>query len=104
MLKRAGVGGTVLLWLYIDEVGAVQRTVLAESRGYEHLDEAARKVAEKMELRPAINRDKTTAVWLAQSIDFSVTRVADGRSSPIVDYCFPRGSWRGGQLRPLSRR
>ena len=73
MLKQAGVGGMVLLWLYIDEVGAVQRTVLAESSGYEQLDEAARKVAEKMHFRPAMNRDKTTAVWLAQSIDFSVT-------------------------------
>jgi len=73
MLKQAGVGGTVLLWLYIDDVGQVQRTVLAESSGYEQLDEAARKVAEKMHFRPAMNRDKTTAVWLAQSIDFSVT-------------------------------
>ena len=73
MLKQAGVGGTVLLWLYIDDVGQVQRTVLAESSGYEQLDEAARKVAEKMHFRPAMNRDRTTAVWLAQSIDFSVT-------------------------------
>ncbi len=73
MLKQAGVGGTVLLWLYIDEVGQVQRTVLAESSGYEQLDEAAKKVAAKMQFRPAMNRDKTTAVWLAQSIDFSVT-------------------------------
>ena len=73
MLKQAGVGGTVLLWLYIDKVGQVQRTVLAESSGYEQLDEAAKKVAEKMHFRPAMNRDKTTAVWLAQSIDFSVT-------------------------------
>jgi protein TonB len=73
LLKQAGVGGTVLLWLYIDKVGQVQRTVLAESSGYEQLDEAAKKVAEKMHFRPAMNRDKTTAVWLAQSIDFSVT-------------------------------
>ena len=73
MLKQAGVGGTVLLWLYIDDVGHVQRTVLAESSGFEQLDEAAKKVAEKMQFRPAMNRDKTTAVWLAQSIDFSVT-------------------------------
>ncbi len=73
LLKQAGVGGTVLLWLYIDDVGQVQRTVLAESSGYEQLDEAAKKVAERMHFRPAMNRDKTTAVWLAQSIDFSVT-------------------------------
>lgn len=73
MLREAGVGGTVLLWLYIDDAGRVQRTVLAESSGYGPLDEAAKKVAEKMVFRPAMNRDKKTAVWLAQSIDFSVT-------------------------------
>jgi TonB family protein len=73
MLKQAGVGGTVLLWLYIDEVGQVQRTVVAESSGYEQLDDAAKKVAERMQFKPAMNRDKRTAVWLAQSIDFSVT-------------------------------
>jgi protein TonB len=73
MLKQAAVGGTVMLWLYIDEAGAVQRTVVAESSGHEQLDEAAKKVAEKMQFRPAMNRDKKTAVWLSQSIDFSVT-------------------------------
>ena len=73
MLRQAGVGGRVLLWLYIDDSGAVQRAVVAESSGYEALDEAAKNVAAQMEFRPAMNRDKRTAVWLAQSIDFSVT-------------------------------
>ena len=73
MLRQAGIGGKVLLWLFIDEGGEVQRTVLAESSGHEALDEAAKKVAERMLFRPAMNRDKKTAVWLAQSIDFEVT-------------------------------
>ena len=34
--------------------------------------EAARQVAEKMVFSPAFNRDKKTAVWLSQSIDFAV--------------------------------
>lgn len=72
MLRQAGIGGTVLLWLYIDEAGLVQRTVLAESSGYDELDAAAQQVAEKMVFSPAFNRDKKTAVWLSQSIDFDV--------------------------------
>jgi protein TonB len=73
MLRQAGIGGTVLLWLYIDAGGTVLRTVLAESSGHEALDDAAKKVAERMQFQPALNRDKKTAVWLAQSIDFAVT-------------------------------
>jgi len=73
MMKSAGVGGAVVLWLYIDERGQVQRTVVAESSGFEQLDAAAEKVASKMRWSPAMNRDKKTAVWLSQAIDFSVT-------------------------------
>jgi protein TonB len=72
-LKSAGVGGAVVLWLYIDEDGHVLRTVVAESSGFNQLDEAAQQVASKMEWKPAMNRDKKTAVWLSQAIDFSVT-------------------------------
>jgi TonB family protein len=72
MLKSAGVGGAVVLWLYIDEQGQVQRTVVAESSGFEQLDAAAEQVAAMMRWSPALNRDKKTAVWLSQAIDFSV--------------------------------
>ncbi len=72
-LKSAGVGGAVVLWLYIDEDGQVLRTVVAESSGFDQLDEAAQKVASRMMWKPAMNRDKKTAVWLSQAIDFSVT-------------------------------
>ncbi len=72
-LRTAGVGGAVVLWLYIDENGEVLRTVVAESSGFEQLDEAAQQVASRMRWKPAMNRDKKTAVWLSQAIDFSVT-------------------------------
>ena len=72
-LRQAGIGGAVVLWLYIDEQGQVQRTVVAETSGYDQLDAAAQQVASKMQWKPAMNRDKKTAVWLAQAIDFSVT-------------------------------
>jgi len=72
ILKRAGIGGAVVLWLYIDEQGQVQRSVVAESSGNDQLDRAAQEVAAKMQWNPAMNRDKRTAVWLSQAIDFSV--------------------------------
>ena len=53
--------------------GAVQRSVVAESSGYAQLDEAAQEVADRMVWKPAMNRDKKSAVWLSQAIDFSVT-------------------------------
>ncbi len=69
-LREARIGGRVLLWLYIDASGRVQRTVLGESSGSETLDEAAQEVAAKMLFSPALNRDQKTAVWLAQSVVF----------------------------------
>ena len=70
-LREARIGGRVLLWLYIDASGRVQRTVLGESSGMEALDEAAQEVAVKMLFSPALNRDQKTAVWLAQSVAFN---------------------------------
>lgn len=73
-LREAGIGGTVLLWLYIDEQGQVRETRVAETSGVPALDRAAREVAARMEFTPAQNRDRATAVWLAQPIDFESVR------------------------------
>lgn len=70
-LKDAGIGGTVLLWLYVDERGRVQETRVAETSGYAALDRAAQEVATEMEFTPAQNRDRVTPVWLSQPIDFT---------------------------------
>jgi protein TonB len=69
-LRDAGIEGTVILWIFVDEQGAVQRTEVKESSGYEVMDEAALSTAEKMKFAPAMNRDKATPVWLAQPITF----------------------------------
>lgn len=71
-LRRAGVGGVVNLWLYVDEVGHVVKTVVKESSGYLALDQAAGQVAINMRFSAAKNRDKVTAVWVSQPITFSV--------------------------------
>jgi len=70
--QDSGVGGTVVLWMYVDEQGEVRRSRVRESSGYRALDEAAMEVAQSMEFSPALNRDDPTAVWVQQRIQFQV--------------------------------
>jgi len=72
LLRDAGIGGTVLVWFFIDETGTVQKSQVKESSGHKALDEAALKVAEIMRFSPALNRDKKVAVWVALPITFAV--------------------------------
>jgi TonB family protein len=74
MLKEAGIGGRVLLWVFVDENGTAARSQIHTSSGYPALDNAAAQIVEQMEFSPAMNRDKPVGVWIAQPIDFSVTR------------------------------
>lgn len=71
LLKDAGVGGTAQVWFFIDEDGAVQRTIINESSGHEELDNAALEVAGKIEFTPALNRDKRVPVWISLPITFA---------------------------------
>jgi len=74
MLKEAGIGGRVLLWVFVDARGKALRSQINSSSGYPALDNAATRIVEQMKFSPAMNRDKPVGVWIAQPIDFSVTR------------------------------
>jgi TonB family protein len=71
-LKESGIGGTVLLWVYVNEQGEVDNSRVQESSGYTALDQAAHRVADRMVFSPAMNRDNRTAVWVQQRIEFEV--------------------------------
>lgn len=71
-LKENSIGGTVTLWVHVDETGEVEKTRVRKSSGYDALDRAARKVARRMQFSPALNRDRKTAVWVQQRIHFQV--------------------------------
>lgn len=71
-LEEAGVGGRVVLWVYVDDRGRVLTTRVRRGSGYRDLDAAAGEVASRMEFRPAMNRDRRTAVWVQQAIEFVV--------------------------------
>jgi TonB family protein len=71
LLRDAGIGGTPVIWFYIDEEGRVNKLQLSRSSGYPALDQAAMSVASIMQFSPAINRDKKVAVWMEIPISFT---------------------------------
>ena len=70
LLRDAGIGGTTLLWMLIDETGTVQKTQVKEKSGHDALDQAAQKVGEVMQFTPALNRDQKVKVWIQLPIVF----------------------------------
>jgi periplasmic protein TonB len=69
-LRDAGVGGTVIMHFFINDQGIVDNVLVAESSGYERLDEAALRVAQEFEFTPAMNRDQQVPVWIQIPITF----------------------------------
>ncbi len=69
-LREAGIGGTVILHVFVDADGVPTRSQIAESSGYPQLDAAAREVIDRMEFSPALNRDKPIGVWVRQGVTF----------------------------------
>lgn len=72
LLRDAGIGGTTLVWFFIDEEGSVQELQIRDSSGHEALDQAALKVAEVIRFTPALNREKRVPVWISLPITFRV--------------------------------
>ncbi len=71
-LRDAGIGGTVRVWVYIDENGDVKNTRVVDSSGYPALDQAAIEVMQAVKFKPALNRDQRVAVWVQFPVTFQV--------------------------------
>lgn len=74
LLKDAGIGGQVDVWLLIDTTGVVRSARVQRSSGNSGLDEAALTAAREFRFTPALNRDRKVSVWLEIPITFSVKR------------------------------
>lgn len=74
LLRDAGIGGNVNIWVFIDVNGKVKNAQVQKSSGNASLDNAALMAAQKFEFTPALNRDKRVSVWVAIPISFSVRR------------------------------
>lgn len=72
LLREAGVGGTTVVWFFIDAEGRVQQNRVAQSSGHAAIDEAALRVAAMIEFTPARNRDERVPVWVQFPITFQV--------------------------------
>jgi protein TonB len=70
ILRDAGVGGRVTLWLLIDENGRVIDTDVRESSGQEAFDSAAARVAGIMRFSPGKNRENNVKVWVSLPVLF----------------------------------
>lgn len=71
-LREAGIGGTVVLDMFVDDGGIPSRARVRTSSGYGALDSAALDVSARMRFVPAQNRDKPVGVWVRQAISFTV--------------------------------
>ena len=71
LLRDAGIGGTVTVWFFIDEQGAVVNQEVSTSSGHQALDEAALRVASVFRFTPALNRDEAVPVWVSLPISFT---------------------------------
>ncbi|HKK27201.1 MAG TPA: TonB family protein [Gemmatimonadota bacterium] len=67
-LRERAVGGSLLVWLYVDERGDVARALIRRSSGYPSMDAAALRAADAMRFAPALNRDRTVGVWVSQTL------------------------------------
>ncbi len=82
LLRDAGIGGTITVWFFIDDIGTVRKTLVNESSGHQALDEAALRVANQFQFTAAMNGEKPVPVWISLPITFATT--ADQAERPAV--------------------
>jgi periplasmic protein TonB len=71
LLREAGIGGRVLLWVFISERGEVENAVIKEGASHQAFDDAALAVVPLMVFSPAINRDRRVPVWIELPLVFT---------------------------------
>ena len=76
ILQDAGIGGTVVVWAFIDEKGVVRNCQVHTSCGIVALDEAAVGAVMEFRFHPALNYDKHVPVWVSIPITFVVMRTS----------------------------
>lgn len=72
LLRQAGIGGEVVVWVHITAAGVVEDSRVFQSSGQPELDEAALRVARSVEFSPAMNRDRRVPVWIQFPLTFRV--------------------------------
>lgn len=73
-LKEAGIGGTTVLHLFVNEEGRVQNKLVKRSSGNAGLDNAALSVLEIAMFMPARKGHQRVPLWVEFSITFRANR------------------------------
>jgi TonB family protein len=100
-LRRAGVGGTVIVFMFIEADGTVGNALVEKSSGNEALDAAALAAAREIEFTPARNNDETVPVWVAFPILFQAPGQPDEQVSIIQGIPMPRSTTVNSGQEPL---
>ena len=69
-LRDAGIGGTVVAYLFVTTDGRVSRIVMKSSSGHWGLDRVAFRVAQLSRFRPATNEGVPVGVWIEINVPF----------------------------------
>jgi TonB family protein len=83
LLRDAGIGGTVVLWLYVNEEGRAVKVQVNRSSGYSALDEAALRLAPVMMFAPARDGVRAVQAWASLSLEFVPPR--PGTTAPSAE-------------------
>lgn len=71
LLRDAGIRGTAILSIFVDETGQIQRTSLKESSGHQALDDVALELAKIFEFNPAQNGGETVPVMVTVPVNLA---------------------------------
>ncbi len=72
ILMQAGIGGTALVWLRLDEEGRVIETRIKTGSGHEGLDKAALEVGTRARFSPAYQHELKVKVWVELPVVFNI--------------------------------
>ena len=72
LAQEAGIEGRVIVQAHIDEKGRVIETLILDGMPGTGMNEAAAKAVRMTRFKPAMQRDKPVAVWLAIPISFTL--------------------------------
>jgi len=68
--QEAGIEGTVVVQVFVDEKGRVKETIILKGIPNTGLDEAAADAIRKVRFRPAKQRERAVGVWISIPVNF----------------------------------
>ena len=68
--QEAGIEGTVVVQVFVDDRGRVKETVILKGIPNTGLDEAASDAIRQVRFRPAKQRERAVGVWISIPVNF----------------------------------